>query len=556
MKKKGLYVFLPLIFSVLAIASGCGPKSGQTSLVNWEYQDAVIDDKYRNFYEVYVRSFYDSNGDQVGDLRGVGLKMHYIHDLGFNGVWLMPIHPSVSYHKYDVDDYYGIDQEYGNLDDFKFMIQEADKNGIAVIMDLVLNHSSANHDWMRKARTRLASSVCATSAADGTPSEECRAGEEGKYVNYYHFTKNQTSGYHALSGTSYYYEGYFDSNMPDLNLDDENLRSEIVDIMKYWMNLGVKGFRLDAAMHYYSQTRPQKNMDFLAWLESEAKKINPNVYFVAEVWSTSAERQYYASGLDSFFNFTFSGGSGVTSSSVSQQNASKFVTSIESYETAVKKIDETAIVANFLGNHDMQRNANAYIGRTKKDMVKMALGLNQMITGTSWTYYGEEIGMIGASATSDPNYRTAMLWNDIDDPDGDDLCVNPPGSSTVEQIYGKGKEYEEKIGSVKEQQVDDTSILNYLKVATRLRYKYPAIARGTQKAIVFDESTDYAMLEKTYGDEKLYILINLNEDISKISLSDEYASLQVEYTLATNQLLSTKRGNVIQAQPFSITILK
>ena len=124
MKNKKVVTLLSLVTAAVVsmFASGCGSDKNPTlDLRDWDYTESIIDDKYRNFYEVYVASYYDSDGNGCGDLRGLGLKMKYIHDLGFNGVWMMPIHPSNSYHKYNVDDYYKVDSSYGNMSDKNLM---------------------------------------------------------------------------------------------------------------------------------------------------------------------------------------------------------------------------------------------------------------------------------------------------------------------------------------------------------------------------------------------------------------------------------------------------
>ncbi|MCM1081821.1 MAG: alpha-amylase family glycosyl hydrolase, partial [Muribaculum sp.] len=126
---------------------------GSTVNTNYEYEHElnIIDDNYRNYYEIFVYSFYDSDGDGIGDLKGVTSKLDYIQDMGFNGIWLMPIMPSTTYHKYDVTDYYGIDPQYGTMADFDELVSECNKRGIKLILDLVLNHSSAQHEWFLNA---------------------------------------------------------------------------------------------------------------------------------------------------------------------------------------------------------------------------------------------------------------------------------------------------------------------------------------------------------------------------------------------------------------------
>lgn len=150
-----------------------------------------MEDNYRTYYEVFVYSFFDGNGDGIGDLKGLIDKLDYINDgdpqttsdLGCNGIWLMPIMPSPSYHKYDVTDYCEIDPAYGTMEDFETLIAECDKRGIKVIIDFVINHSSSEHPWFKEACSYLAA------LGDGEPSlEEC------PYVDYYHFTKEAGTG--------------------------------------------------------------------------------------------------------------------------------------------------------------------------------------------------------------------------------------------------------------------------------------------------------------------------------------------------------------------------
>ena len=116
-------------------------------VANWEAEETIIDDNYRNYYHIFVYSFADSNGDGIGDIEGITNKLDYIAELGYNGIWLSPINQSTTYHKYDVVDYYSIDKEYGTMEDFEKFIEECDKRGIKVILDLVFNHTSTKIDW-------------------------------------------------------------------------------------------------------------------------------------------------------------------------------------------------------------------------------------------------------------------------------------------------------------------------------------------------------------------------------------------------------------------------
>ena len=205
----------------------------------------IIDDKYRNYYEVFVDSFYDSDGDGIGDLKGVDEKLGYIKDLGCNGIWLMPIMPSPTYHKYDVTDYMAIDPEYGTMEDFEKLIKDAHENDINVIIDFVMNHSSSKHEWFETACEYLRG----LDPADDRSIEELTA--ECPYVGYYHFSREKLNDtYYEVSGTSFYYEGEFWSEMPDLNYASEDLWNEFETIIRFWTDKDVDGFRMDATMHF------------------------------------------------------------------------------------------------------------------------------------------------------------------------------------------------------------------------------------------------------------------------------------------------------------------
>ena len=285
-----------VLYSVFALA-GCLTKTTTTQNKRKTEELVLSDDKYRNYYEIFVYSFYDSNGDGYGDLNGVTQKLDYVKEMGFNGIWLMPINSAVSYHGYDVTDYYSINSKFGTEEDLVNLLNAAHSKGINVIMDLVINHTSTSHEWFKEAARYI--------RTNGKPG--------GTYGNYYNFSKSSLSGYSKLPDTDYYYEAQFWSGMPDLNLDSTTVRNEIVNIMAHWLNLGVDGFRLDAVTSYYTNYT-QNNVEFLDWLYKEAKKIKPSVYMVGEAWLNldTQVRKYYDSGVDSFFLFPSAQASGAT----------------------------------------------------------------------------------------------------------------------------------------------------------------------------------------------------------------------------------------------------
>lgn len=491
----------------------------------------IIDDKYRNWYEIFVYSFYDTNNDGIGDLNGVTAKLDYIKEMGYNGIWLMPIHPSPTYHKYDVKDYYQIDSAYGTLEDFKNLVTEAHKRGIKIIIDLVLNHSSSDHPWFKEAYEYV--------QKNGQPG--------GKYGEYYNFTTSaSTLGFTAVSGTKYLYESRFWSGMPDLNLDSEKVKAEIINIMKYWLeDYDVDGFRLDAVTSYYTGSVP-RNVEFLSWLNTEAKKIKQNCYIVGEAWvgSDYEINRYYQSGIDSFFLFTGAQATGTIPSLVKQQSGS----SLGKLMVNLQETYGDAILAPFLGNHDTMRPGSFMPG---EDNVKMAAGVLSMMNGGTYVYYGEEIGMISKDGSnSDPHKRIAMYWSNKSVYEG--WCYQSPEGIKINETYYY-------YPSVEEQQSDENSILNYYKQAMKLRNCFPSIARGHVTNHSEGQNSFICVITKEYENEKITIVFNLDsfEQEIKIDQNTLGCSKIVGELYATQEGKASYDGNGgLILPPQSIVILK
>ena len=465
----------------------------------------MIDGKYRNYYEVFVYSFCDSDGDGIGDIQGLISKLDYINDgdpatdtdLGCTGIWLMPIMPSTTYHKYDVINYKDIDAEYGTLEDFEQLIAECDERGIDVIIDLVLNHSSSQHPWFKEATNYL------KNLGDAEPNlEDC------PYFDYYHFQKESDSGYHKITGTDWYYEGQFTTEMPDMNLASELVRAEFEDITSFWLEKGVAGFRLDAAKEFYSGSN-SKNIEVLTWFNDYVKGIDEDAYIVAEVWieDMSICSQYVSSGIDSVFNFEFSNTSGVIASSVkhlSGKNASAYGKAVAKVDGVYSEQNPNYIDAPFYTNHDQARSAGYYSGEFGENQTKIALALNQMMTGNTFLYYGDELGMKGSG--EDPNKRCAMQWYADDTADG--MCVGP-NPNPIDMKYG----------SLEEQVDNPYSIYNFAKHAIKLRNQYPIIARGD---VTFEEvysDDNICVLKKSYEGEEMVFVFNISSEACAVDLA-------------------------------------
>lgn len=489
--------------------------------------------KPRTYYEIFVYSFCDSDGDGIGDLNGVASKLDYLQELGVNGIWLMPIHPAESYHKYDISDYYGIDPQYGTLEDFDHLMAECEKRDIQVILDLVLNHTAPTHTWFRQAKAYL---------------EGLAPGEEPDltvcpYVDYYFFTREQPNNtYYPLNGGNWYYEGKFWSGMPDLNLDNAALREEIRQIMDFWLNRGVSGFRLDAVKEYFSG-QTQKNIDTLRFITETAKEIKPDAYLVAEVWENfQTIAEYYKSGVDSIFDFPFADTSGkittVLRGADNEKTVRSFATAQEKAYAAYAASNPNFVDAPFLSNHDTGRIA----GFCSRDVDKMKLAgaMNLLMSGTAFVYYGEELGMPGSG--NDPSKRAPMLWNLT----GADGVTNPPPECVLPEEY--------PLGSLQEQREEPQSIYNYYRQAIALRSAIPAISRGVPTAETALNCGTVSATRKTDGENIAIVLLNIGTQTAAVDLTD-YRSFALAGTLTTGESPVTLDSGTLTLPPYAAAVL-
>lgn len=491
------------VMLIVTLVSGCSLRS---SGYPYKQDLNVIDDNYRTYYEVFLYSFCDSNQDGIGDINGLISKLDYINDgddstdtdLGCNGLWLMPIMPSTTYHKYDVIDYYNIDKEYGTMDDFKNLLAQCNQRGIKVIIDLVLNHTSTQNEWFVKATDYLK-----TLKKGEKPSvKDC------PYVGYYNFTKEEGEpNYYQIDGTDWYYEAVFWDQMPDLNLGNKELRKEIEKIADYWLDLGVGGFRLDAAKEYYSGDN-EENIKVLTWFNNYVKEKKKDAYIVGEVWEKAAiYKDYYESGIDSVFNFSFGTQEGIITKTLNSEDENKgvtFASAMDNIQDMLLEVNANAIDAPFFTNHDTGRAA-AYMSYDA-NKVKMAWAMNLLMSGSAFLYYGEELGMSGSGI--DENKRAPMYWSKTDTTG---MTKGPENMEAVEHQFPP----------LDEQQKEEGSIYNYIKRIIRLRNENPEIARGTVAVMEDIEESGICGVTKTYNDHQIEVLYNLSGESKTFSVSKE-----------------------------------
>ena len=448
------FVILLLVLTLL-----CGVSAGEGKGLDME-------NNHRVFYEIFVGSFSDSDGDGIGDLRGIINRMDYLNDgnpasgnsLGIEGIWLTPVFLSPSYHKYDVTDYYQIDPSFGTEEDLKELIALCHERDVKLILDLPLNHTGENNSWFRYFRnTHLSGNA------------------SNIYYDFYTWLNPDDTApsgrrFMRISQPDLLVEANFSDQMPELNFDSEYVRQAVLNVAAYWMNLGIDGFRFDAAKYPYYGDHA-RNAEFWSWYMDELKKINPDVYTVAEVWDGDGITYRYLNAFNCF-HFSTAQADGIIAETAKAGDVNHFVKSLDSYLRSIHGSNPDAMNIPFIANHDTDRAAG-YL-TVASGRMQMAANLYILSPGSPFIYYGEEIGLRGSrgGASTDANRRLAMLWGDGD-------TVKDPEGST----YDKQTPY-----SVKDLEGMSGSILQHYRKLMAIRRANPEIARGELTALSFPDS--------------------------------------------------------------------
>ncbi|MBQ7859671.1 MAG: alpha-amylase [Faecalibacterium sp.] len=485
------------------------------------------DDNYRTFYEIFVYSFCDSDGNGIGDLKGVETKLDYLAQLGITGIWLMPIMPSQSYHKYDVRDYYAIDEQYGTMADFDSLLAACHERGINVIIDLVLNHTGDDHEWFLTACEYLK-----TLPADATPDPAVCP-----YVDYYFFvpTGSKTGAYHQIEGSAWSYEGQFSPDMPDLNWECEAMRAELKEIMEYWLvEKDVDGFRLDAAKEFYSGN-VDKNIEVLDWIQTTATAIRPDAYLVAEVWENfSNAKRYYESGITSIFDFPFGNATGAIVKTVNAagkpDQVTKLAQNMEMADSGYRAANPDYIGAPFFSNHDIGRIGSFFSGDVNE--IKLGSAISILMSGSCFIYYGEELGMPGSG--NDPSKRAPMLWSS--EQPTEDTTGLPP-ECVLPEAY--------PLGGLAEQVDDDWSVYNYYRQAIAIRNAIPVVARGAVTCEAELSKNSIAAVRKSWNGQECLLVYNINPEAAAVDLTAyEGWTLAAGLVVAEGDAVTLKDGSL------------
>jgi len=492
---------LIIIIILLGIISSCSGGEGEDVENHWPHAGIT--------YEIFIQSFYDSDGDGIGDIRGVTKKLDHVKELGANAIWFMPIMPSPSYHKYDVTDYKAIHPDYGTIEDFKELLKAARKKDIKIVIDMIINHTSTEHPWF----------------------QESQKSRENPYRDYYVWAQKDTIAdfinkktitldsdnirqWHDPGFGEDYYYGFFYGGMPDLNFDNPKVREEIYEIGRFWLeDVGVDGFRLDAAKHIFPDDRPEDNHAFWKEFRDKMTAIKPDIYLVGEVYDKKEVVAPYLPGLPALFNFDFH-----YSLIEAYQKEDGMLLAKKQKEVIdfYLNITKDFIDATFSSNHDQPRLLNSLDENPRK--MKQAINILMTMPGAPYLYYGEEIGMLGQKP--DEHIREPFLW---------DIKGNDKGRTRwIEPIYS----LEETVTPLAIQKSMSTSYFNHYKEIIKLRNSHRALALGNLELYEGELQQPLMAFFRKYKNQQIFVAHNLSDIEQNLEVPEDYQHILYKYGMS------------------------
>ena len=541
-------------------------------------------------YQIYPKSFKDSNGDGVGDLKGITEKLDYLQDLGIDILWLSPIYKSPFIDQgYDISDYYAIDPIFGTMEDMEELIAEGKKRGISIIMDLVVNHCSSHHEWFQKAL----------------------ADPDGPYADYFYFIESDKepnnwesyfggSVWEPVPGTNKYYLHSFHKDQPDLNWQNPVLREEIYKMINWWLDKGIAGFRIDAIINIkkdleWRSLPSDRDNGLVPVPESlvNAQPIEPflqelkertfakyNAFTVGEVFNETDEELHFFIGKDGVFSSIFD----FKQTMLGQEGKGWFDHALptadelkESIFQAHERADSIGVLSTIIENHDEPRGVSHYIAEGPvNDTSKKALGTIQILRkGIPFIYQGQEIGMenqvfesvedfddiatingyhvakeaglseeeaLAAIANySRDNARTPMQWSaepGLGFSDGTAWLISPKPNVAI---------------NVKDQEKDPNSILNYYRQLTAL-YRHPlygnTIRFGDMIPAYRDRENIIAFERR--GDKRLLVVSNFQNRQATLELPAPIKTVVLNNTAGLFQ----EGDQVLELAPYQTVVLE
>ena len=468
-------------------------------------------------YEIFPRSFYDSNGDGIGDLKGIEQKLDYLHALGVNALWLTPIFASPSYHGYDVTDYYKINPDFGTEQDLIHLVNAAHARDIKIVLDFVAGHSSDKHPFFQDAY--------------GNP--------QSKYANWYRWLDDAHTKYEHFGSAT---------DMPKWNQDNPETRAYLTDVARDWMQkANVDGYRLDYALG--------ASHDFWKAFRQAVKAENPDALLVGEVWDSGLKiAPYYDNEFDAAFDFPVyfdvmgSHDRAGNSALLGKRAPGAFQTLLKAQ---TRLYPPGAQSVRFFNNHDTLRimsqlkpacaEQNARCETERMERAKLAATLLLTLPATPMLYYGEEIGMAGDKSDGDKTLREPMDWYARENGTGMTAWYKPDA----------GFNQPDDGISVQEQQAKPDALLEHYRALIALRAKHDALRHGEFVAVPVQGSEQAAAFARVTDDEILLTVFNTSDQAAGVTLD---LSAFVSNTAALSDLLGKTEFPVAPAQNYPLTL--
>lgn len=470
-------------------------------------------------YHIWVRSFFDSDADGSGDIQGIIDRFSYIESLGTKALLLSPIFQSPSYHGYDVTDYYTINPNLGNLEQFRQLAEIAEKTGVKLILDIPLNHTSDQHPWFQKSI----------------------AGDE-HYTDYYRWSDSlpedygfpwdedspPTAVWHTKANREGYFYGLFGYSNPDLNYREPKVAMEIKNVLRFWLQHGADGFRFDAARHFVEegpnplQADTESNHHLIAELIEFTKGIKPDAFIIGETYSSIEESVPYFAGKNSFdalFNFEFSSGIRdlYSESTIENVHQKKFDLSTKSgvqsiYTQLWNLRPEGKEFFVFLNSHDIQRFDSPL---PMSDVAeKIIATLSVLSPFSTVVYYGEEIGLRQVSGYDHELQRGLMGWNEgknLGFSDGETVWLDQRSWFPWKDNYSAWSEQylTDVIQTSVSTQLYESSLLNHYRKLLHLKSS-DAVFSEVEQIKFLDVGSKQLTIEYRNGEEVRYLVVNLS----------------------------------------------
>ena len=539
-------------------------------------------------YQIYPRSFKDTTGNGVGDLRGIIEKLDYIASLGVTMVWMNPIYESPNDDNgYDISDYRAIMKEFGTMSDFDELLKGLHERNIKFVMDVVVNHSSDEHEWFQQSR----------SSRDNPYRDYYHwwPAEKGKPNHRWSFFDENSDAWKYDPQTNAYYLHYFSQKQPDLNWENPKVRQEVYDIMKFWADKGVDGFRLDAFQFVskditfpplpegYDDTVPSviKYHGMGPHIHTYLKEMNKevlskyDVFAVSEGAGSTLEDAHKIvdedrNELQMAYHFEATD----LVSSLEKCTLAEFKKSFTKWDTSFA---EKGWISIYLSNHDQSRFVNRFGSDDPKFKDHSAKMLNTFILsmrGTPYAYYGDELGMTNIGFTSIDQYKDIAAINGYKKAvsDGDDLELylkklhllsRDNGRTPMQWDTSKNAGFSSSnpwlpvnenhtTVNVASQQEDPKSVLNHFKKMVALRKNNLVLVYGQYQIIQEEHPTIYAY-SRTLEEQQMKVFLNFSESVSQIHLHDLG---QCEEVLINNYDHLKMGDNTITLDPYQAVVLK